>query len=283
MFSSLHASYQHSDVSSRSFDNGDTWAIAGPLYHHSVDNLNGNPKIFGLNSSLCSFDSLKVAVSHPEFRDSGGVGGNNLQSPQEIFSSLPIIGNATLPSQRPNVMLPDTYDKPSFHGINLPELQPFQYAQAAPAPGFGNPTVVNTPDVPTHEQNDGERTHLHASVWASPIPSPLVARSERREGNPDSDRSSTPGACPFCKRFRGDAKRIREHLRCHIREHVCEVVECSRQFSTARDLQRHDKAAHRKESLTCYFCAASIRGGRMDNLQRHIRQRHASEAMNGLT
>ncbi|KAF6812023.1 hypothetical protein CPLU01_14995 [Colletotrichum plurivorum] len=58
--------------------------------------------------------------------------------------------------------------------------------------------------------------------------------------------------CPFCKSFKGDARAL----------------------STPRDLERHQMSAHQKITLICHICGAPTKGGRSDNLQRHIKKCH---------
>ncbi|CCF47390.1 hypothetical protein CH063_04142 [Colletotrichum higginsianum] len=94
---------------------------------------------------------------------------------------------------------------------------------------------------------------------------------------------SSPGPdmldCPACGRFQGDVRRLREHMRCHIKPHICDVGGCGRRFSTSRDLKRHQESAHRKSTLECHICFRKFGGKRADNLQRHLQTKHALEAM----
>ncbi|KAF6807076.1 hypothetical protein CSOJ01_08421 [Colletotrichum sojae] len=80
--------------------------------------------------------------------------------------------------------------------------------------------------------------------------------------------------CPFCPSFEGDARALREHIRCHDRSHGCPAAGCDKTFSTPRDLERHQMSAHQKIALICHICGAPTKGGRSDNLQRHIKKRH---------
>ncbi|KAF6798783.1 hypothetical protein CMUS01_15700 [Colletotrichum musicola] len=80
--------------------------------------------------------------------------------------------------------------------------------------------------------------------------------------------------CPFCPIFEGDARSLREHMRCHDRSHGCPATGCDKTFSTPRDLERHQMSAHQKIALICHICGTPTKGGRSDNLQRHIKKRH---------
>ncbi|KAK1853270.1 hypothetical protein CCHR01_04106 [Colletotrichum chrysophilum] len=86
-------------------------------------------------------------------------------------------------------------------------------------------------------------------------------------------------SCSVCTTFTGDVPSLIEHMRCHHRSHVCRVPGCVRRFSTSQDLIRHTKSAHSNTILTCHVCFAVIKGNRVDNLKRHIRNRHPAQAM----
>ncbi|KAJ0168242.1 hypothetical protein CTA2_8177 [Colletotrichum tanaceti] len=132
----------------------------------------------------------------------------------------------------------------------------------------------------------------------------IVDAGQSSGGSTPSSIGSSPGPdmlnCPACGRFQGDVRRLRfvtvpivhwqqtemlivhrEHMRCHMKPHICDVCECGRRFSTSRDLKRHQESAHRKSTLECHICFRKFGGKRADNLQRHLQAKHPDAMYEG--
>ncbi|KAK2728286.1 hypothetical protein CKAH01_11181 [Colletotrichum kahawae] len=109
---------------------------------------------------------------------------------------------------------------------------------------------------------------------------PVIYHKRRKPNSrPRQSSSDETFSCSVCTTFSGDVPSLIEHMRCHNRSHICRAPGCTRRFSTSRDLTRHTRSAHSNTVLTCSICFAIIKGSRMDNLQRHIRNRHSAQAM----
>ncbi|KAK1715359.1 hypothetical protein BDP67DRAFT_512271 [Colletotrichum lupini] len=251
--------------------NGRTGPIATTPEHRSIDRSEDHSLELILVSFPYSFDESSMVASQSGSQNSVSIGCNALQDPQRFFATLPVMGNAA-PSAQCSTITPSNMDNGiGFSGPRFPERQPTGDLIVVP----GHPMSTKNAQVAAlRDDNNRNKGRIDNSNRASYSQFPLGGSIRRRRDDCGLDRSSTPGDCPFCENFSGDAKRLREHIRCHIKEHACEVPRCSQRFSTARDLLRHDRSAHQKAKLICHICKASIRGGRLDNLKRHMRQRH---------
>ncbi|KAK1543759.1 hypothetical protein CPAR01_04392 [Colletotrichum paranaense] len=287
LFCDLHRSVNSDNPGNGSY-NGRTGPIATTPEHRSIDRSEDHSLELILASFPYSFDESSMVASQSGSQNSVSIGCNALQDPQRFFATLPIVGNAA-PSAQCSTITPSNMDNGiGFSGPRFPERQHSQAGQAIQASDFltneaagdlivvpGHPMSTKSAQVAAlRDDNNRNKGRIDNSNRASYSQFPLGGSIRRRRDDYGLDRSSTPGDCPFCENFSGDAKRLRDHIRCHIKEHACEVPRCSQRFSTARDLLRHDRSAHQKAKLICHICEASIRGGRLDNLKRHMRQRH---------
>ncbi|KAK2009919.1 hypothetical protein LZ32DRAFT_402215 [Colletotrichum eremochloae] len=80
--------------------------------------------------------------------------------------------------------------------------------------------------------------------------------------------------CTTCSRACDNLRSLREHKRSHVKPHACGTAGCEKRFSSARDLQRHQKSIHEQTFSQCPICLKSFRGARPDNLRRHIMTQH---------
>ncbi|KAK1658217.1 hypothetical protein BDP55DRAFT_402704 [Colletotrichum godetiae] len=269
--------------------NEGTLSMNRPSERLSISNSKCNVPALDFTGMPYAFDSFPVTINHSETLNHYTTEWDSLKSNEAFFPNAHITGNNILPTYRPAVIYPQTNDWTTLFDATNPESEPYGLIpvfRAFELPNkcgldelgvkFAYSASTNTLENPLTKPNDGKGKAPEPLNRATRASTPPIS-SKKRRFDSDSDASSTPGECPFCDGFRGNAKRLREHMRCHIREHVCEAPRCSQRFSTARDLRRHAKSAHQKAKLTCHICSASIQGGRVDNLQRHIRNRHNEE------
>ncbi|KAG7040708.1 Zinc finger protein 2 [Colletotrichum scovillei] len=253
---------------------GSTLPVAGPsLSDDRFPDLD-------LSSVPYSINDLSAHTSQLDFQAIGAFEWNSLQAPQQSLADLHITDNAPLTAQYPDVIPLRQSNDTGLVSLDIPDdqsvhaLGSFDFSIGS---GFDNSISVFLSDSasPQGPLPHKQGVQPDAADWGFQAPLTRTDSIKRSRDESDSDDSSTSGDCPFCENFSGDAKQLREHIRCHIRKHVCAVPQCSLRFSTARDLQRHDRSAHRKETPRCHICNATIRGGREDNLKRHVRQRHS--------
>ncbi|KAK1640716.1 hypothetical protein BDP81DRAFT_446961 [Colletotrichum phormii] len=213
------------DALTTSFNDGSTWPIADPSEYQGVNNSCARVPDFGFTDLSNSFDSSLLAIPHPECQTSGFVAWDIAQEPQAFPSGLPHRDKATLSSQSPggilldhdddfNLFAPGASVEPS--GSPTQALQDFDFSIIG---GFGDvgyaspsschSSTTTTTEVSMSKQYEGMRNLTSVSSQASYTPSPPTASSKMRRDDSDSERSSTPGDCPFCDNFSGDAKRLR--------------------------------------------------------------------------